>query len=268
MRAIQIPLLVVLTTPGCSTLTSRFDPVGDTDPRGGTGVDDSDGDDTQDTFGGPDIGDTALTGGGDSGTSDLCGNGDIDPGEFCEDTDLQGESCETVGFAAGTLSCDSNCRLDTTACLETLPGGTFCDATQLNISTSSGATVQGFVTIPDAATVDEVHVSIQGYHDWIGDLDFYVSHGGVEVLLASPSSASGNCDSYGVIDVSFDDDAITDPAACDGNNDYLGVRVPLNPLSTFDGQDMAGTWTLRVYDAAYLDGGAITNWCVTINPTP
>lgn len=265
MRHAAWVLLPWMVTTGCATLYTPY-PITDSDDGTGTQQPgDTDRDDTNDTFGGPDLPDTALT--SDTGTSKLCGNGTIDPGEYCEGTDLQGETCESVGFAAGDLACGSNCRLDTTACLETPPGGVFCDTTQLSISSSGRPTVEGYLTIAEAATILEVEVSIQGYHGWIGDLDFYLTHDGVEVLLAQPSSASGNCDSDGVIDVSFDDDAFTDSYACDNANDYLGTRVPLSPLSAFDGKDMTGLWTLRVEDLAVGDGGAITNWCVSINPT-
>jgi hypothetical protein len=46
-----------------------------------------------------------------------CGNGVIDAGEVCDQSNLNGESCATQGYAAGTLRCGGNCVLDTTLCL-------------------------------------------------------------------------------------------------------------------------------------------------------
>jgi hypothetical protein len=46
-----------------------------------------------------------------------CGNGTADGGaEECDTADLAGESCATLGFAAGTLGCGPTCQFDTAAC--------------------------------------------------------------------------------------------------------------------------------------------------------
>ncbi len=45
-----------------------------------------------------------------------CGNGIAESREQCDGTDLRGRSCETEGFASGTLTCATTCTLDTSAC--------------------------------------------------------------------------------------------------------------------------------------------------------
>ncbi|PKN24768.1 MAG: hypothetical protein CVU65_10825 [Deltaproteobacteria bacterium HGW-Deltaproteobacteria-22] len=48
----------------------------------------------------------------------VCGDGVISsPTEQCEGADLDGETCESQGFSSGTLSCDTECRFDTTGCI-------------------------------------------------------------------------------------------------------------------------------------------------------
>jgi len=47
--------------------------------------------------------------------SGFCGNGIIEAGEAC-DVSLGGLSCSTLGFSSGTLSCDSNCNIVSSAC--------------------------------------------------------------------------------------------------------------------------------------------------------
>src|SRR5262249_38542425 len=47
---------------------------------------------------------------------DVCGNGVIDPGEQCDTSDLNGESCTTLGFTGGVLTCNSSCAFDTSEC--------------------------------------------------------------------------------------------------------------------------------------------------------
>lgn len=45
-----------------------------------------------------------------------CGNGVIDAGEACDQSNLDGETCATQGFATGTLRCRANCLLDASGC--------------------------------------------------------------------------------------------------------------------------------------------------------
>lgn len=46
----------------------------------------------------------------------ICGNGDLEPDELCDLTDLNGESCASLGFGQGTLSCHALCRWNTSQC--------------------------------------------------------------------------------------------------------------------------------------------------------
>lgn len=46
--------------------------------------------------------------------------------ESCDGTDLSGESCQSLGFMSGTLSCNSFCDFDTSNCKICTPGAT-CD---------------------------------------------------------------------------------------------------------------------------------------------
>ncbi len=45
-----------------------------------------------------------------------CGDNTADPGEVCDGTDLAGTTCASAGFTAGTLSCATDCQLDTSMC--------------------------------------------------------------------------------------------------------------------------------------------------------
>jgi hypothetical protein len=46
----------------------------------------------------------------------VCGNGIIEGGEDCEGSDLNGQTCETLGYGPGTLACDIACSFDTFGC--------------------------------------------------------------------------------------------------------------------------------------------------------
>ncbi len=45
-----------------------------------------------------------------------CGNEDLDAGEECDDTNLNGQTCVSLGFTGGTLSCTDSCTFNTSGC--------------------------------------------------------------------------------------------------------------------------------------------------------
>ncbi len=51
----------------------------------------------------------------------FCGNGVKDPAEECDGQDLGGQTCVSIGFCGGTLSCDSTCSIVTSGCQPCLP---------------------------------------------------------------------------------------------------------------------------------------------------
>jgi serine protease AprX len=46
----------------------------------------------------------------------FCGNGILEAGEGCDGSNLGGQTCQTFGFNSGTLSCNANCSVNTSAC--------------------------------------------------------------------------------------------------------------------------------------------------------
>ena len=47
----------------------------------------------------------------------VCGDGVIDPGEDCDGTDLNGQTCSSLGAGDGTLACTSECTFTTSGCV-------------------------------------------------------------------------------------------------------------------------------------------------------
>lgn len=71
-----------------------------------------------------------------------CGNGFIDPGEQCDNQKFGTiNECSDLEFSGGTITCDSNCKLDTTGCTGTvgtcgddiINKGETCDTDNLGI---------------------------------------------------------------------------------------------------------------------------------------
>ena len=46
----------------------------------------------------------------------LCGNGAIDPEERCDGSNLNGNTCATLGYSGGTLACNGSCQFNTAGC--------------------------------------------------------------------------------------------------------------------------------------------------------
>ncbi len=55
-----------------------------------------------------------------------CGNGLLESPEECDGSDLGGATCESLGYAGGTLACSPDCTLDTSRCIPR-PGSEICD---------------------------------------------------------------------------------------------------------------------------------------------
>ena len=53
----------------------------------------------------------------------VCGNGIKEGGEQCDGSDLAGASCTSQGYTGGTLSCNSSCTFNASACTSAPSGG-------------------------------------------------------------------------------------------------------------------------------------------------
>ncbi|NNF29886.1 MAG: HYR domain-containing protein [Flavobacteriaceae bacterium] len=165
--------------------------------------------------------------------------------------------------------------------------GTYTGGTQSWPTTSTGlvATLTADVTgIPATATIDDVNVSFDIDHSWVGDLEITLisPDGGTVLVLADPTcGGSGNSDN---VSATLDDESGVGSVsanctggvstgggsdACDA--DYLtnaaidGTFDPDNPLSALDGGLALGTWTLEVVDDAGGDAGCIFNFSVDVS---
>ena len=72
-----------------------------------------------------------------------CGDGKInDTGEQCDKTELGGKSCTSQGYAGGTLTCSTSCKLDASACFKCgdgkINGADKCDGAALGGETCKG----------------------------------------------------------------------------------------------------------------------------------
>ncbi|MCB0408723.1 MAG: proprotein convertase P-domain-containing protein [Flavobacteriales bacterium] len=146
----------------------------------------------------------------------------------------------------------------------------------------SAASQTSIITIANSGTISDVNViGLNIPHDYVGDMSATLtSPQGTTIQLFDgpgiPASTYG-CSGSG-IDVSFDDAATLTSTDFENTCNTAsspaisGVYQPINALSAFNGEDMAGTWTLTVLDS-YTSGddGSIDAWsleiCSEVTPT-
>lgn len=97
------------------------------------------------------------------------------------------------------------------------------------------------------------------FHTYTSDLRIsLVAPGGQEVLLVGSEGGSGD----NFINTTFDDGAPLPVSAA--APPFTGSFRPEGNLSSFNGLNPNGEWTLRVVDTASLDGGVLTRWSLAL----
>jgi len=115
----------------------------------------------------------------------------------------------------------------------------------------------------DGALLDVDLVLLDLEHSYLNDLEVDLECPAGTIVPIFRRSCGGNDD----ILMTYDDEAINPTIFCPPVDPTAFVKTPSTPLNTFDGEDAAGTWTIRVRDRANQDGGQLNGFslktCVT-----
>jgi subtilisin-like proprotein convertase family protein len=142
-----------------------------------------------------------------------------------------------------------------------------CHAPNVAIPDNNPAGVTDSMVVSDASTLTGLKVIVRATHTWVGDLAFTVSKGASSsIIIDRPGvpAATNGCNGDN-IDVTMDDaSAVLVENQCNAAPPAIsGVDKPNNPINTvFNGQSLAGTWNLKVVDAANQDTGSLVEWCL------
>ena len=141
-----------------------------------------------------------------------------------------------------------------------------CSASGLEISQERNAEVTDILNISQVGTLTDLDISIDISHTYVGDLVVTLEHeavGPTTVLLNRPIFTQGNC-RFDDIKTTLDDDAAkTVQDTCDPDQPAIkGILKPKEPLSSFNGKELSGSWKLTVQDKAFADGGKLNQWCL------
>jgi len=130
------------------------------------------------------------------------------------------------------------------------------------------------ITTALAGVITDLDVSLDIDHPWVGDLTVILANEttGIEAKLVVRPGYPGSV--YGFqgngLNIRLDDEAAAsvenptgDPSADDVVYEVGASYQPNEPLSSFAGLALAGTWTLTVIDAAQSHSGTLNGWCLT-----
>ncbi|MBX7142846.1 MAG: proprotein convertase P-domain-containing protein [Oligoflexia bacterium] len=135
------------------------------------------------------------------------------------------------------------------------------------------------MTIPALASIQDLNVSLNVTHTYVGDLKVTLRHvetGTVINLvnrMARPSSAIGTCFSND-LNVTLDDQGTGGPihttcgaATTSSTPSSPPSFTPEAGLSAFNGQAITGTWEVTVSDLVIVDTGTLNSACLKWNST-
>ena len=118
------------------------------------------------------------------------------------------------------------------------------------------------------------NLDVSGVWDAVQDVNLTLSlqheeFGGLEALLKSPAGTTvpifyaGDINGTGFVETTFDDDA--DVAIREGSLPYAGKFSPFGTLSTFDGEDANGRWTLELDGTNQSGSGILLGWSINLS---
>lgn len=140
-----------------------------------------------------------------------------------------------------------------------------CNAPGTAIPDNNATGITDQIVTTANGTLTDLDVSVNIIHTWIGDLSVNLRHvdtnTSVDLILKPGVIGSGNGSFEENIIVILDDEA---GLTVEDNAPYItgDPYSPNNPLSTFDGESLSGTWELTVTDTTGGDVGTLVDWCL------
>jgi hypothetical protein len=150
---------------------------------------------------------------------------------------------------------------------------TYCREPDLRIPDHDLDGVTDTIVLPamPGVVVTNLEVSLLTSHTWVSDLRYELTHVDTGTSAKILDFWTVVCDPFDCcpgddLDVVLADDHVSNPLfGC------IDQQVPTlqgefhphpDPLSTFDGEELGGTWSLMVGDDASGDTGTLTGWCL------
>jgi subtilisin-like proprotein convertase family protein len=128
-------------------------------------------------------------------------------------------------------------------------------------------TVSVDCTLTDPGGIKDLNVFLDISHTFVGDLTVTLTHadtGTSATLINRPGAPPGTfgCSGDDILAILDDEASLAAEDQCGNLPALSGLLIPNSPLSAFDGESLAGTWTLTVTDSAAPDTGTINDWAL------
>jgi subtilisin-like proprotein convertase family protein len=188
--------------------------------------------------------------------------------------DPTGACCSAGG--ACSLTTESNCDAiggvyvgDNTDCGSETQVGSATSSPAVAIPDNNPLGVSDTLNMGASFSIQDVNISLDVTHTWVGDLIVTVEHLGTTVTIMDrpgvPASTFGCGEDN--LDIVLDDEGSGGAieAQCSPGLSSPPGYAPNNPLSAFDGLDSAGNWTITISDNAGADTGTLNSWTVTFS---
>lgn len=136
---------------------------------------------------------------------------------------------------------------------------TYSFTTQFAIPDNGNSYTIRQLNVPATGEIADVKVAVSATHTWLADLNIAVLSpaGTVVTLFNQGCSNSGATDNLNAI---FDEDGVR--AVC--STTVVGNVLPEDVLSSFNGQNAQGNWSLGVVDLGAQDTGTMNSFSITI----
>jgi subtilisin-like proprotein convertase family protein len=133
------------------------------------------------------------------------------------------------------------------------------DSTDTPLAIADNTTFDSVIAVTDSKSVGDVNVTVNITHTFDGDLVLSLfPPTGPPISLVDRRGGTGE----NFEDTVFDDEAATPITA--GSPPFAGPFQPESPLSSADGIDSQGNWTLRVSDEGLVDTGTLNSWTLAL----
>ncbi len=130
----------------------------------------------------------------------------------------------------------------------------------ITISASGTPTINSIIPISGTFILSDINVSVKVNHTYINELTAtLISPNGTQIKVFDGLCTADNINN---IDATFDDTGAT--IVCGNNPGVSGTVKSKENLTTFNGQNATGNWTLKIKDNGSGDGGALVNWSMNM----
>jgi subtilisin-like proprotein convertase family protein len=190
-----------------------------------------------------------------------------------ETATVGGTSYTSSGLAANTthywrVTADNVCGGNTSAAWSFTTVDLLCSSPNVAIPDNNPAGVTNDLIVGNSGSIDDLNVSVDMTHTWVGDVIFTLQHVDTGTTVTFYDRPGVPASTFGCsgdnVDASLDDEAATpvEDECGAGVPAIAGSFIPNNPLSAFDGEDLAGTWRITASDLAGGDTGTLNTWCI------